>query len=126
MGFIKNKLMKKKISGEFAARLEQLKPDQTVRAVLLLSPGDAVRSFTARRQTRSQREEAVRAVRDKAGATLKDIDAILESIGGRRISTQADALGSILVETTPAGISALADAKQVKTILEDQDIVSAR
>lgn len=110
-----------KISSEFAARLDLLGPKETVRAVVLLCAENAEKP-TARRQSRTERQAAVRAMRTSAGQALGDIDEVLERFGGHRLAESPDALGSIPVETTAAGINALAASEWVKAVLEDQTI----
>jgi hypothetical protein len=109
------------ISREFSARLSRLKPGQKVRAVVLLRVGDSEPS-TASRQSPSSRREKIAAVRRSVEAALPDIDRVLFEHAGRRLSASADALGSIAVEATPAGIRALADSEHVKAVLEDQAV----
>jgi hypothetical protein len=60
--------------------------------------------------------------RKSAEAALPDIDGILKRFNGKRLATSPDALGCIPVETTAAGITALAASERVKAILEDQPI----
>lgn len=109
-----------KISREFAARLGHLKSGQKVRVVVLLQPQ---RTGSALGQSRSQRarQEAITIVRQSSERALDAIDRILERFDGKRLA-DANALGSVLVETTPAGISALASSDYVRAILEDQPI----
>ena len=66
----------------------------------------------------------INAVRQSAETALPDIDEVLRRFDGKRLSNNVSALGSIPVETTPAGIKALATLDQVKTILEDQPVSS--
>ncbi len=118
------KLTKNKISGEFIVRLDQLGPGQTVRAIVLLRGKGSGKPSTGTRQSHLQRKAAVDTMLQSTEVALKDIDDILKDVGGRRLEKRPGALGSILVETTPAGINALAASKWVKTILEDQPISS--
>ena len=53
---------------------------------------------------------------------LEAVDAILQRVGGKRLASGPDALGSIPVETSPIGIRALAGCEAVKAVLEDQEI----
>jgi hypothetical protein len=64
----------------------------------------------------------VEKARQAARAALPDIDRILEVYGGKRLSEDVDALGSLTVETTAEGVRALADSEHVKAVLEDQPI----
>jgi len=107
------------LSPQFQARLDRLAPDQRVRAVVLLHTRGA---GSGRRQSPSARQEAIAAVRAAAALALPDIDAILEHHGGQRLASEPGALGSIAVETTPAGVLALAALPHVQAILEDQPL----
>lgn len=62
------------------------------------------------------------AVAKSADPMLAEIDRVLAQRLGERLASKADALGCILVETTPAGIHVLADSEHVQAILEDQPI----
>jgi hypothetical protein len=75
---------------------------------------------------REERQAAVNELRDAVAPALQEIDEILDRFGGRRLSDQPTALGTVAVEATPAGIAALANSDYVKVILEDQPISLAR
>jgi hypothetical protein len=117
----KKKQPKKKISSQFSARLARLGPEDKVRAFVLLRAGGPG-SRSGRRQTRAEREEAVKAFRKSAGQALDDLDKILKKHDGRRMARRPDALGSLPVETTAAGIRALARSRWVQAVFEDQPI----
>src|SRR5262245_4365412 len=110
-----------KISAEFAARLARLEPQQKVRAIVLINI-DTASGAVGRRQSHAERQAAIQAVRASAEQALGDIDTILERFDGERLASRPDALGSIPVTTTPAGVQALAASERVKAILEDQRI----
>jgi sorbitol-specific phosphotransferase system component IIA len=112
---------KPKISPGFAARLKRLGPRDKVYAIVLLHAGDAT-APSGRRQSRAEREATVEAMRTSAGQALTEIDDILERFDGQRFADAPDALGSIPVETTVAGIETLASSDWVKAIIEDQPI----
>lgn len=112
---------KPKISPGFAARLKRLGPRDKVYAIVLLRTGD-VAAPSGKRQNRAEREAAVEAMRASAGQALTEIDDILERFDGQRFADAPDALGSIPVETTAAGIETLASSNWVKAIVEDQPI----
>lgn len=116
-----NKNPTQKIGAGFTEILGRLNPSQKVRAILLLSAQSSVQSTPRRRAGRDRRASA-NAVREASEPGLREIDKILERHKGSRLAAKADVLGSIAVETTPAGISALADSDHVKAILEDQPI----
>jgi hypothetical protein len=116
-----SKSKKTKISAGFADRLKRLEPSDKVHAIVLLRTGD-VTAPPGRRQSQAEREAAIEAIRSSAGEALAEIDEILERTKGRRVAGAPDALGSIPVEATPAGIRALASSKWVKAIIEDQSI----
>jgi len=112
---------KKKISSEFSARLARLGPGDKVHAFVLLRTG-TTSSRSSTRQNRSEREAAVKAARKSAERALTDIDKILKQHDGRRLARRPNALGSMPVETTAAGIKALARSRSVQAVLEDQPI----
>lgn len=112
---------KKKISSEFSARLARLGPGDKVHAFLLLRTGSTTNQ-SSKRQNRAERDAAVKAARKSAERALTDIDKILERHEGRRLARRPNALGSMPVETTAAGIKALASSRWVQAILEDQPI----
>ena len=111
----------KKISSEFSTRLARLEPRDKVHAFVLLRTG-GTSSRSSKRQSRAERKAAVGAARKSAERAMTDIDSILKRHDGRRLARRPNALGSMPVETTPAGIKALASSRWVKAILEDQPI----
>ena len=117
----KKKRSKKKISSEFSARLARLGPGDKVHAFVLLRTG-TTGSRSSKRQNRSEREAAVKAAKKSAERALTDIDKILKRHDGRRLARRPNALGSMPVETTAAGIKDLARSRSVQAVLEDQPI----
>ena len=111
-----------KVSSTFSARLAQLKPDRRLRAVLVLRTSNGQLSSSGKRQTRPERQTAVEDNRKAASQAIKDIDRILARFEGRRLSDNPTALGTIAIESTPAGIVELSHSDYVKAILEDQPI----
>jgi hypothetical protein len=111
----------KKISPEFAARLEHLGARDKVRTIVLVRTAGPEGAASAS-QSREERKATVKATRVAAEQALDDIDGILARFEGRRLADHPDALGSLPVETTAAGIKALASSRWVKAILEDQPI----
>lgn len=109
-----------KISAEFAARLEQGPADRPCKSIVLLQTN--LGSAGPKRPTRTERKAAVEAARFSAQSALKVVDEVLGQIGGRRLSSAPDALGSIRVEVTPEGVYRLAHLKEVKAVLEDQGV----
>jgi len=112
---------KKKISPEFAARLEHLGPREEVRAIVLVRTSGA-QGPTDAPQSREGRKAAVKATRRSAEQAMEDIDGILARFHGQRLADHPDALGSLPVETTAAGIKALTSSQWVQAIMEDQPI----
>ncbi len=112
---------KPKLSPEFKTRLNSLRPEQKLKAIVLLETKDAATS-SGRRQSRAARKAVQEAVRKSASAALAQIDETLEPFEGRRLSANPNVLGAIAVESNAAGIMALAESKYVKAILEDQPI----
>lgn len=116
-----SELQPPKISREFSARLARLPPRQKVRAIIMLRTEDAGAPM-GKRQSPVERKATTERIRQSAETVLPAIDHILDRFGGRRLANHVNALGSIPVETTSAGIHELADSEHVKAILEDQSI----
>lgn len=114
-------ILRAKISPGFAARLEQLGPEEEVRAIVMLEAGNARRTLK-KRPTKTTRQAAVKKVRQSVAEVLPDIDRILERHRGRRLKGKIYALGAVPIVTTPAGINALTGSEHVKAIFEDQAI----
>jgi len=110
-----------KISRELDKRLATLSPEGKVHAILLFATTGEQGRPGARR-TPGQRRNAIHRVRADAEQALPEIDRVLARFGGRRLADHVNALGSLPVEATPAGIRALAASDRVKAILEDQKI----
>jgi hypothetical protein len=118
---VTRKTRSKKISREFASRLDRLEGDEPVRAVVLLRTKGAAEP-SGRRQSPKERAAAVEAVRASAERALEDVDKVLARFDGKRLAKRPDALGSVPVETTAEGIRALASSRRVQAILEDQPL----
>ena len=110
-----------KISPQFRASLSRLGGRQKIRAILMLKTED-VRARRGGRQTPAERRQVIDSVRESAAAAFPEIDDVLERFDGRRLADGVDALGTIPVETTAKGISALAELNPVKVIFEDQKV----
>jgi hypothetical protein len=111
----------KKISREFAARLAGSDPKHRFRAIILTGGGGEEKRRSVTRQTPRQRKKAIEEMQRAAEQALADIDDILSRFEGRRLAASPSVLGSIPVETTSAGIRALAESRWVKSIIEDQE-----
>jgi hypothetical protein len=112
-----------KISREFEARLIRLDSERKVRAIVMLQI-NRPDSEPGQQQARKSRQATIKSIRQTADLALHDVDTILERFDGKRLTDNANALASILVEAPPDGIRALADSKHVKAIFEDQAIAS--
>jgi hypothetical protein len=110
-----------KINTAFRARLNRMSRQQKVRAIVVLRVGDT-EPTPGRRRSPSQRQAVIEAMRKSTEPALAEIDHVLSRFGGKRLAPNVNALGSVLVETTPDGITALASLDCVKAILEDQPI----
>lgn len=116
-----HKSEKPKISPGFSTRLKRLGPREKVHAIVLLRAGDPDQA-AAKRQSPAEREAAVEAMRSSAREALAELDDILDRFDGQRFADEPDALGSIPIETTVAGIETLASFDWVKAIIEDQPV----
>lgn len=110
-----------KISTQFRGRLRSLKPNQQVRAVLMLKTGNPAPKRNTRNSSR-ERSRILKSNRKSFEIAMVDIDRILERYKGRRLVEHPNSLGAIPVEVSPKGIIALTDSNYVKVILEDQTI----
>ena len=113
-----------KISPEFATRLMTLEPQQKIRVIVLLQIPET-ENKTVKRQTRIERKNTIQFVRNNANLALANITTILQNFEGKTLTEQPDLLGSIPIELTAPGVTALAQSEFVKTIIEDQPIYPA-
>jgi hypothetical protein len=74
------------------------------------------------RMSRKNKGQAIRRLKKVATELLPEIDNILRRHHGKRLTEDVDALGTIYIETTPAGLFAVAECDKVKAVLEDQEI----
>lgn len=114
-----------KISPEFATRLMTLEPQQKIRVIVLLQIPETENNKTVTRQTRAERKNTIQSVRNSANQALANITNILQNFEGKTLTEQPDLLGSIPIEITASGVTALAQSDAVKTIIEDQPIYPA-
>jgi hypothetical protein len=110
-----------KLSPEFSARLARLGPQQRIRAIVVLRIPETGTS-SGQRQSRHERRVQIEAIGKSTEKILPEIDRLLARHEGKRLAPKVDALGCVPVETTPAGIAALADSEHVQSIFEDQAI----
>ena len=92
---------KAKISPEFSARLAHLKPQQKIRAMVMVGvnvPGKT----PGQRQSRAERQAVIEQIRHSAEPALLEIDGILEHYNGKRLAAGVNALGAVPIETTAA------------------------
>jgi hypothetical protein len=111
-----------KLSPAFSSRLASLKPGQKLHAIVVLRTPALAGRPSGTRPTREQRQATINDVRSSSAEALRDIDDVLRKFHGRRLSDQPTAMGTISVESTAAGISALADSEHVRAVMEDQPI----
>jgi hypothetical protein len=110
-----------RIGPELDRRLRASGPDDRLRVVLLVAaPAGAVARRRHRRADTGARIQA--AARD----LLPAVDSLLTAHGGERLSAEATVLGTLAVETTPAGVQALARLPAVEAVLGDQELVPVR
>jgi hypothetical protein len=117
------KAQKHKISNKFDTRLKRLGSNEKVRAIVLLNIKDVEKS-NGKRQNHSERLSVIEMMRKEGMQALGDVEETLNRFDGRLLTDHPDALGSIYIETTAAGIKALAESDRVKAIMEDQKVFS--
>jgi hypothetical protein len=110
-----------KLNPEFAARLTQIDPHQKVRVIVLLQVR-SIEQIAGKRQSRLERQATIQSLRESAARSLANIDEIIQHFEGKLLVDCPDALGSISIEITPAGIEALAKSEAVKAVMEDKSI----
>ncbi len=110
-----------KVSREFAVRLERLKPDDKVRAIVMLDTSEG-RGVLKKRPTKTARRASIKNTRQSVAKILPDIARILRQHHGRRLKSDIDVLSAVPVITTAAGIEALTASSHVRAILEDQPL----
>jgi hypothetical protein len=110
-----------KISDEFADRLAALPKNHQVRAVVLPAPY-MMQDGNGSRVRGEERQAILRESRTRTEETFAEIDSVLAGVGGQRLTECGNALGYIVVETTPSGVAAIAELGWVGTVMEDQAI----
>lgn len=118
-----NRISKNKISSEFACRLNNLAPQQKVYIIVFLKLENLDKPMS--RQSRIERKAAMEGIRNSANQALGYIHKIIQDFGGKQLADNPDALGSIPVEISAAGVEALAESDAVKAVVEEQEIVPA-
>ncbi|MBD2505036.1 hypothetical protein H6G83_31290 [Anabaena azotica FACHB-119] len=113
-----------KISPEFAARLTNLEPQHKVRLIVLLQIKN-IEDLANKRQTRSDRQAAIKAIQDSASESFNRILGIIDKFDGKKLRDKPDLLGSIPIEIEVAGVNALTASDAVKAVMEDQSIYPA-
>jgi hypothetical protein len=114
-----------KVSPNLVSKIDLLPHGAIVRAILLIDNHDDLPS-TSGNKMRYPRRSLTAAVSRSQKGVLTKLDGILKQYGGQRLSERPNILGGIVVETTSAGVLALADSKYVRAIFEDQPIVHVR
>lgn len=116
---------KNKISSEFACRLGHLAPQQKVSVIVFLKLESNFDNPVNSRLTRAERRATMEGIRNSATQALGYIKKIIQDFGGKELAERPDALGSIPIEISAAGVKALAACDVVKAVLEEQEIVPA-
>jgi hypothetical protein len=111
-----------RIGPELDRRLRASRPDDRLRVVLLVAAAPAG-AVAPRRRRRAETGARMRAA---AHDLLPAVDSLLTAHGGERLSAEATVLGTLAVETTPAGVQALACLPAVEAVLGDQELVPMR
>lgn len=99
--------------------MSKIKQDELFRTIVMIKRGIKIDRSVGR-------QSIIETVIQSAQRALPAIDAILRQHGGRRISKKPDALGTIVVETTPKGMEALKALECVDGVVEDQPVTLIR
>ena len=115
-----------KISPQLRQRLDNLGAGDTITAIVMIrtphhdqGPEKRRERRTEKRLPRLARQALAADVIEAARAALGEIDDILAHHDGERLG-EPNALAAIPVETTRAGILALAESRHVTAIVEEQ------
>jgi hypothetical protein len=92
-----------------------------VRVIVLLQV-QSIEQMAGKRQSRLERQATIQSVRESAAQVFANIEGIIQHFEGHSLVDRPDALGSIPIEITPAGIEALAKSEAVKAVMEDKSI----
>lgn len=109
-----------KISDAYRYRLGHLPNNQFTRAIVLLKPSAPRHSL--RGLPAAKREEHLAAERTLLRGAIAQIDDLLVKLGGKRVSKDVNALGTIVVEATSSAVIALSQLDVVDSIMEDQPV----
>lgn len=110
-----------KLNPEFAARLNQLAPDQKIRVIVLLQVEETA-NLNRNRQLWIERQAAIQSVQISAAQSLANIDCIIQHFDGRSLVDHPDLLGSLPIEINAAGVNALTKSDAVKAVMEDRSV----
>ncbi len=113
-----------KISPQFMARLNALRGDAMVQAIVLLPVSAGPKLAT--RQSSAARASAIAQTQQITVDLLDSIDAVLKTHGGERLSAVPNLLGGLVIRAGRDAILALAAQPAVKGIIEDQPIQPVR
>jgi hypothetical protein len=112
------------IAETLRSKLRHARPNERLRVLVVLDLREFP-DFETRNRRGAQRKRIIAEAKSAADSALPDIASVLRKYGGTRLRESSDALGTIPVETTPAGVRALADMSAVQSILEDQPLTLA-
>ncbi len=109
------------IDPDLDRRLRFSRPDEQLQVVVLVAAPDGVAPVepAARRKLRG---EIAAQLKEAAANLMPAIDAITRVHGGARLSESPTALGTLAVETTPAGVRALAELPTIAAVLANQEL----
>lgn len=108
-----------KISVELSSRISNYGPNEMVQAIVILCTEKSKEDLTSR-ELPTNRNAIIESIQKSILNVLPDLDNILKENNGKRLSEGPDPIGCVSVETTVAGITALANSDIIKAILEDR------
>lgn len=113
--------MPSKISDEFMSKIRDARDGNTsLSVIIILDVGLPPKKKG--RQTPEERQQIVAEVKQRAEEKMPSVKQVIEMYGGTVSSKEPDAIGSIVATCPPAGVLALSNLSQVKTILENQKV----
>jgi hypothetical protein len=111
-----------KLSPEFATRLIHLEPQQKIHIIVLLQIVEPL-NLGGKRQSPADRQSVIQTVKNSAAQAFANITEIIQHFEGHSLAEHPDAIGSIPIEITVAGINPLLQSPSVKAIIENQAIL---
>ena len=113
--------MKNALSQDLAAKLDRMRATDRLTLIVVAACDHA----DAKPRGQVGRNQRLYAQRQAALAVMPQVARVLGKHGGTLMQTEPSALGTIVVEASPAGARAIADLPEIEAVMEDQPIKRA-